>query len=82
MLRSGRFLARRLRQAWSLEGRGLDYLDPYGEEQPQRWAEFKLQMDSLPLSAAERDAVVAAAETTFPAVADISDEVARRGGAV
>ncbi len=73
MLRSGRFLARRLRQAWSLEGRGLDYLNPYGEEQPQRWAEFKLQMDSLPLSAAE---------TTFRAVADISDEVARRGGAV
>lgn len=78
----GRFLARRLRQAWDLDGRGLDYLDPYGEEQPQRWAEFKLQMDSLPLSAAERDAVVAAAAATFRAVADISDDVARRTGAV
>ena len=77
----GRFLARRLRQAWGLDGRGVAYLDPYGEEQAQRWADFKLQMDSLPLAAAERDAIVAAAETTFRAIADISDDVARRTGA-
>lgn len=77
----GRFLARRLRQAWNLDGRGLAYLDPYGDEQPQRWAEFKLQMDSLPLAAAERDAIVDAARSTFRAIADISDDVARRTGA-
>jgi heme oxygenase len=72
----GRFLARVLRTAWQLDGRGLDALDPYGEDQPARWAEFKRDMDALQLPPEDADGVVAAAVATFTAIAEISDRVA------
>jgi heme oxygenase len=73
----GRFLARVLRQAWQVDGQGLAYFDPYGDEQPARWASFKRDMDDAGFGDHERDAIVEAAKTTFEAIAEISDEVAR-----
>ncbi|MCW8983843.1 MAG: biliverdin-producing heme oxygenase [Thermoanaerobaculales bacterium] len=72
----GRFLARALRQSWGLEGDGLSYFDPYGEEQPQKWAAFKKQMDEASFDVAQEDAIVEMAKATFLAIAEVSDEVA------
>jgi len=72
----GRFLARVLRKAWQLDGRGLDALDPYGDEQPVRWAEFKRDMDALQLPSGDAEGVVGAAIATFTAIAEISDRIA------
>lgn len=75
----GKFLARVLRQAWQVDGgAGLAYFDPYGEDQPRMWAEFRRQMDALDLSAEDRDGILTVARATFQAIADVSDEVYRR----
>jgi heme oxygenase len=71
----GRFLARALRKSWDLDGEGLSYFDPYGDEQPQKWAAFKQQMDDASLEAGQEDAIVEMAKVTFHAIADVSDEV-------
>ena len=71
----GRFLARALRKSWGLDGDGLAYFDPYGDEQPQRWAAFKQQMDAASFDAAQEDAIVDMAKATFLAIAEVSDEV-------
>jgi heme oxygenase len=72
----GRFLARSLRQAWNLDGDGLSYFDPYGEEQPQRWAAFKRDMDGADFDADQEASILEMARATFIAIAQISDEVA------
>ena len=74
----GRFLARALRKSWNLDGDGLAYFDPYGDEQPQKWAAFKQQMDEASFDAAQEDAIVEMAKATFLAFAEVSDEVAAK----
>jgi heme oxygenase len=69
-------LARVLSRAWRIEGAGLLSLDPYGDEQPERWAAFKQGMDALGLDGQAQAGLVDAARETFRAIADISDEVA------
>ena len=70
-------LARVLSRAWQSDGSGLSYLDPYGDQQPARWADFKREMDALGLDERDRTEVVEAAREAFQSIADISDEVAR-----
>ena len=77
----GRFLAKVLRRVWGLDGGGLSYFDPYGDEQPHRWTAFKTDMDAADLNDEQRDAIVEAARATFQAIADVSDEVATLAGA-
>jgi heme oxygenase len=72
----GRFLARALSQSWGLDGDGLAYFDPYGDEQPQRWAAFKRDMDGAFFAADQEDAIIEMAKSTFRAIAEVSDEVA------
>jgi len=72
----GRFLARALRKSWDLDEDGCAYFDPYGDEQPQKWATFKQQMDEAPLDPGQEDAIVEMAKATFHVIADVSDEVA------
>lgn len=74
----GRFLARALRQSWHLDGEGLAYFDPYGDEQPQRWAAFKRDMDTLDFGADQQEAIIDMAKDTFKAISEVSDEVAGR----
>jgi heme oxygenase len=73
----GRFLARRLRTSWGLDDEGLSYFDPYGDEQPQRWAAFRRDMDRASFEAADEEAIVEMAKATFVAIAEVSDEVSR-----
>ena len=73
----GRFLARTLRQSWDLDGDGLAYFDPYGDEQPQRWAAFKRDMDGASFADDQEEAIIEMAKTTFQAIAEVSDEVSR-----
>lgn len=65
-----RYIARRVRPAYGLApGQdGAAYLEPYGEDQPARWAAFKVEMDRVPLVAAELRELVAAARMTFDAI--------------
>ena len=71
----GRFLARALRKSWDLDGEGLAYFDPYGEEQPQKWAAFRRGMDEASFEADQEEAIIELAKTTFRAIAEVSDEV-------
>jgi heme oxygenase len=71
----GRFLANVLRKAWQIDGDGLRYFDPYGEDQPDKWASFKRVMDATDFADNERDTILDAACKTFEAIADVSDEV-------
>ncbi len=70
-----RFIAERLRKTLGLAGGGLRYLDPYGEEQRAKWAQFKAEMNSLPFSGGDADSMVAAAQEMFDRVAGISREL-------
>jgi heme oxygenase len=72
----GRFLARTLRQSWELDDDGISYFDPYGEEQPQRWAAFKRDMDGAGFDGNQQESILEMAKTTFLAIAQIADEVA------
>jgi heme oxygenase len=72
----GRFLARTLRKSWDLDGEGLSYFDPYGEEQPQRWAAFKRDMENAGFDTDQEDSILEMAKTTFLAISQIADEVA------
>lgn len=75
-MNGNKFIARSLMQAWSLgPGAGFRYLDPYGEEQRAKWAEFRGDMDAQGFSPAESEAIIAAAQRTFDAIAEIADEV-------
>ena len=71
----GRFLARALRKSWNLDGEGLAYFDPYGDEQPQMWAAFKRDMDEAEFDPAQEQAIIDMAKATFVAISEVSDEV-------
>jgi heme oxygenase len=74
----GRFLARALRKSWDLDGEGLAYFDPYGDEQPQKWASFRRDMDEASFSADQEEAIIEMAKATFIAIAEVSDEVSEQ----
>jgi len=70
-----RYVARGVRKAYGLAGRdGCAFLDPYGEEQPARWAEFKQHLDTS-LSGADAPELVAGARATFDALTRIGEEL-------
>lgn len=71
-----RYVARSVRAAYGLAaGAGTLYLDPHGERQRALWQQFKERMDLAPLSANDRDEIVAAARLTFECVAALDDEI-------
>ena len=70
----GVFIARALRRALPA-GMGTTYLDPHGELQGRRWAEFKQCTDALTLSAGEQDLIVQEARATFIAIEGIFEEL-------
>ena len=74
----GRFLARTLRKSWNLDGEGLAYFDPYGDEQPQMWAAFRREMEEATFEADQEEAIIEMAKSTFQAIAEVSDEVSRQ----
>ncbi|MFI5209709.1 MAG: biliverdin-producing heme oxygenase [Gemmatimonadales bacterium] len=79
-----RYIARKVRPAYGLApGQdGAAYLEPYGDDQPARWAAFKAEMDRLTFSTEELRELVAAARMTFDGIrlmgAALMPEVAGR----
>lgn len=71
-----RFIARGLMSAYGLvPGPGLRYLDPYGDEQRERWLAFRATMDEVGFSQEDSDRLLAAARHMFQSIVDISDDL-------
>jgi heme oxygenase len=68
-----RYIARKLVPALGLNGRGHRYLDPYGAEQPAKWAQFKRDMDAVGFATEDADLLVAAAREMFTGIGQISE---------
>jgi heme oxygenase len=74
-MNGNRFIARAMDRPGASDRRGRSYFDPYGADQPARWAAFKAALDGLHMTASAEDRVVEGALRTFMAVAAMSDEV-------
>ena len=73
-----RHIARSLKKAYDLPGgAGLDFLDPYGDAQPERWREFKSRLEAV-VPAGDVDELVVAARGTFDAVTEIGQNLLDR----
>ncbi len=71
-----RFIARGLMSAYGLTpGPGLRYLDPYGDEQRERWLAFRATMDEVGFSQEDSDRLLEAARHMFQSIVDISDDL-------
>lgn len=68
-----RYIARKLVPALGLNGQGHRYLDPYGAEQPAKWAQFKRDMDAVGFSPEDADLLVTAAREMFTGIGEISE---------
>jgi len=71
-----RFIARGLMPAYGLApGPGLRYLDPYGDEQRERWQAFRATMDEVGFSQEDSDRLLEAARHMFQGIVYISDDL-------
>ena len=71
-----RFIARGLMPAYGLApGPGLRYLDPYGDEQRERWHAFRATMDEVGFSQEDSDRLLEAARHMFQGIVYISDDL-------
>ena len=70
-----RFIARSLRKAYpGADVGGMTFMDPYGENQPDHWRAFKVELDSVVASEAG-PSLITAARATFTAVSAIGAEL-------
>ena len=77
-MNGNRFMASAIRKAYGFEGaEGTRYLDPYGDEQRERWAEFKGVLDAYPFTEDERARIVEADLATFRAIIEIHAALGR-----
>lgn len=74
-MNGNRFLLRSLRRGSAAAHCSFAYFDPYGDDQPARWAAFKQAMDRITLGPEEEAAVIAAALLTFEGMARLSEEM-------
>ena len=71
-----KIVVRRITDALDLApGVASRYLDPYGAEQRTNWMAFREMLETLPLTDAEQDDVVAGAAATFEMIMAISAEL-------
>ena len=71
-----RFIARGLMPAYGMApGPGLRYLDPYADEQRDRWQAFRATMDEVDFSPEDSDRLVDSARHMFQSIVDISDDL-------
>ncbi len=72
-----KFIAKALARALGIaDGHGLSYQDPHGDLQRPRWTEFKAALNTLDLTPAQAEDVVAAAESLFTWTIALFDELA------
>jgi len=69
------FIAKNVRKAYGLDQAGTRFLDPYGEAQRPRWAEYKQALGAVKLTDDESDRMLAAAQQMFRAIGRISQEL-------
>lgn len=70
------FIAKAVRRAMHWQaGPGTLSLDPYGDQQRARWAEFKAAVDAESFSEAERDGIVAGAKHMFTVVTRLGESI-------
>jgi heme oxygenase len=76
-MNGNRFIVRSLRKSSTARRCSFDYFDPYGEQQPQRWAIFKANLERAgsSLNESQQRRVVEAALTMFNGIARICDEL-------
>ncbi len=73
----GKYIAKGLSRVYDLnDGKGLKYLDPYGDNQKAYWQEFKSSMEATNLSDDDQNAIVKAAKDTFGAILRIHNALA------
>jgi heme oxygenase len=71
-----RHIARNLIRAYELPpGKGIAFLDPYGEEQRPKWQQYKDALGKLPISLQESDVMLASAQEMFRGIGRISSEL-------
>ena len=71
-----KFIARAVSRVYQLaDGKGLQYLDPYGDQQKERWQAFKDDMNAASFSQEERAAIVDAACKTFEGMIALHKEL-------
>ncbi|MFW5653173.1 MAG: biliverdin-producing heme oxygenase [Planctomycetota bacterium] len=71
-MNGNRFIVRALRQTPAASRCEFTYFDPYGDEQPARWAAFKTRLNSIDLEPRQQDMVVNAALGMFDGIAEMS----------
>ena len=72
-----RFIAKRMRGAFTGAEEAIAYLDPYGDEQPAKWSSFRAALGAIPVGADAGD-ITDAARHTFIAVQQIGEEIVAR----
>lgn len=73
-----RFIAMKLAQVYNLtEGKGLKYLDPYGQSQREKWMAFRAAMIEQDFTEQQIESMLAAAREMFAGISTISDGLAK-----
>lgn len=68
-----KFIAKAIARAYGLtDGRGLKYLDPYGDQQRSYWMAFKSDMDACGFTPAQMKSLALAAQSMFRGIGAIS----------
>lgn len=71
-----KFIAVAARRAYELTGdQGVSFLDPYGDRQPEFWAEFKETIDAQDFDAADVEAIIESAREMYRAISAIGDDL-------
>ncbi len=71
-----KYIAIAVRHSYGLhDGRGMKYLDPYGDLQRDRWAEFKRDMSAVEFTEDQIDHMVDVARELFTALPEIFDDI-------
>ncbi|MGQ0628807.1 MAG: biliverdin-producing heme oxygenase [Phycisphaerales bacterium] len=77
----GLFIAAAIRKTLNIAAGAADtYLNPHGDQQRPRWAEFKTTLDGLTLNPAEDEALIEGAGWTFRGITRIFDDLSAAAG--
>lgn len=69
------YIIRALQKSTLADRCAFKYFDPYGEEQPERWAACKQALDNFEATSEQTQSIVDTALATFEGISAISDEV-------
>lgn len=68
------YIKKALQRAYNIQdSKGLTYLDPHGEAQRPRWAQFREELSALPLDEVQKQVVFQAANDIFLYMIEVMD---------